>query len=279
MTTVLAKNPKNQPLIDALLDLVQAESTDDDRVAGFKARAILSAARNLAKLENQIHDGNSLSYGKEKVPGVGKGIAFYIDDFLHTGKISQVAKLQNKAKATPSVTPQKMGGNDDYILINRAPILTLWVMVVAERQGFNHREALSYAKYVTSLLARSKGISLGIFEQSEQPKAKRQRTMTERVQVFQHVSIPVVIDENGDRLAVGYNNEIIDPDAVELYLHGAFKSKLSEVREAMRYLAISMTPEELRKKAYTLYEEFRPEWHGWAQKGKLDLHKIRDLAN
>jgi hypothetical protein len=279
MPTIIARNQKNQPLIDALLELVEAESSDDEKADGFKARAIQSAARNLAKLENEIRDGNSLSSGKDKVPGIGKGIAFYIDEFLQTGKISQVTKLRNKAKRNQPVTPDKTSSNDDYILINRAPVLTLWVMVVAERQGHNHREALSYAKYVTSLLARSKGKSLGIFEQSEQPKSKRRRTITERVQVFQHVSIPVEIDEHGDRLAVGYDNKVIDPDAVELYLHGAYKSKLSEVKEAMKYLAVSMTPEELRNKAYTLYEEFRPEWHGWAQKGKLDLYKIRNLAN
>jgi len=34
------------------------------------------------------------------------------------------------------------------ILINRAPVLTLWSSVVAERLGFDRKEALSLAKAV-----------------------------------------------------------------------------------------------------------------------------------
>ena len=49
------------------------------------------------------------------------------------------------------------------ILINRAPVLTLWATTVAERLGFNQDEALSFGKAVAGVTAQSKGRRLGIF--------------------------------------------------------------------------------------------------------------------
>ena len=50
------------------------------------------------------------------------------------------------------------------IQINRAPVLTLWAAVGAERLGFNHNEALSLGKALAGLNAQSKGRRLGIFK-------------------------------------------------------------------------------------------------------------------
>jgi hypothetical protein len=50
------------------------------------------------------------------------------------------------------------------ILINRAPVLTLWAATVAERLGFDEGEALSLGKAVAGLNAQSKGRRLGIFK-------------------------------------------------------------------------------------------------------------------
>src|ERR1022692_4804337 len=50
------------------------------------------------------------------------------------------------------------------ILINRAPVLTLWATTVAERLGFDHDEALSLGKAVAGLTAQSKGRRLGIYK-------------------------------------------------------------------------------------------------------------------
>jgi hypothetical protein len=50
------------------------------------------------------------------------------------------------------------------ILINRAPVLTLWATTVAERLGFNRDEALSLGKAVAGLTAQSKGRRLGIYK-------------------------------------------------------------------------------------------------------------------
>lgn len=51
---------------------------------------------------------------------------------------------------------------EDTVLLNRAPVLTLWAAVVAERQGFSWEEALSLGKAVAGLNAQTKGRALGI---------------------------------------------------------------------------------------------------------------------
>jgi len=50
------------------------------------------------------------------------------------------------------------------ILINRAPVLTLWATNVAYRLGFEKDEALSLGKAVAGLNAQSKTQRLGIFK-------------------------------------------------------------------------------------------------------------------
>ena len=50
------------------------------------------------------------------------------------------------------------------ILINRAPVLTLWAATVAERLGFDYDEALSVGKAVAGLNAQFKSQGLGIFK-------------------------------------------------------------------------------------------------------------------
>ncbi len=54
----------------------------------------------------------------------------------------------------------------DAVTINRAPVLTLWAAVVAERLGFDPDEALTLGKAVAGLTAQSKGQRLGIFTPS-----------------------------------------------------------------------------------------------------------------
>jgi hypothetical protein len=49
-------------------------------------------------------------------------------------------------------------------LINRAPILTRWPTVVADRLGFDKEQAPSQGKALTGLNARSKRGRLGIFK-------------------------------------------------------------------------------------------------------------------
>ena len=54
----------------------------------------------------------------------------------------------------------------DTVRVNRAPVLTLWAAVVAERLGFERDEALTLGRALAGLTAHAKGVRLGIFEPS-----------------------------------------------------------------------------------------------------------------
>ena len=54
----------------------------------------------------------------------------------------------------------------EKVRVNRAPVLTLWAAVVAERLGFERDEALTLGRALAGLTAHAKGVRLGILEPS-----------------------------------------------------------------------------------------------------------------
>jgi hypothetical protein len=166
------------------------------------------------------------------------------------------------------------------IKINRAPVITLWAAVVAERLGYDEETALTLGKAVAGLNAQSKGRKLGIYEeQTEDEKKKEKPARVEFIEVLGR-GVPVVKTPRGVRAAI--NGEAIHAGAVEAYLQKKFGEELDVARAAMEKLAKAYTPKQLEKKAYDLYEKFRPEIpegkKGWGAKGELDLDYIRSLA-
>jgi len=168
------------------------------------------------------------------------------------------------------------------ISINRAPVLTLWATVVAQRLGFDEDEALTLGKAVAGLNAQAKGRRLGIFKPHEE-KAKKAREKERGQRFLVEVlgrPVPAVNTEDGIRSVRGRNP--IDPDSVRRYLDNKFGEDLKAVRSAMQKLAKTYKPKELARKAYPLYERFRPDIpegkKGWGAKGNLDLGLIERLA-
>jgi hypothetical protein len=168
------------------------------------------------------------------------------------------------------------------IKINRAPVLTLWATVVAERIGYNKNEALTLGKAIAGLNAQSKGRRLGIYEEKkdeEKGKVEEKPTELEFIELLGR-GVPAIKTPQGLRAAI--KGEQIDPQSVEKYLRQKFGEELDEAREAMKALAKAYTPKQLESKAYDLYEKFRPEIpegkKGWGAKGDLDLDYIRSLA-
>src|SRR5215510_8116518 len=61
------------------------------------------------------------------------------------------------------------------VTINRAPVLTLWAAVVAERLGYDQEAALTLGKAVGGLNAQSKGRRLGIFEEPKDAQEDKEQ--------------------------------------------------------------------------------------------------------
>jgi hypothetical protein len=176
---------------------------------------------------------------------------------------------------------QKMAGKK--IQINRAPVLTLWAVIVAERLGYKKDEALTFGKAVAGLNAQSKGRRLGIYEEkSEEEKKKERKKEPAKLEFVELLGrgVPAVKTSKGLRASI--KGEEISPESVERYLEQKFGADLDNARAAMEKLAKSHTPKQLESKAYDLYEKFRPAipegTKGWGAKGELDLGYIRSLA-
>ena len=170
------------------------------------------------------------------------------------------------------------------IKINRAPVMTLWAVVVAERLGYAHDEALTLGRAVAGLNAYSKAKAIGLVSATEtEPAEKRPR-----VPPAKHPDtvgllgrqVPVVQLKGAVRALA--KDVPIEPASVERYLAAKFRDSLPDVLAAMRTLAASRTPRDLAAQAYGLYEQFRPKIPageaGWGKAGVLSVATIEGLA-
>lgn len=170
------------------------------------------------------------------------------------------------------------------VKINRAPVLTLWATVVAERLGFDHDTALTLGKSVSGLNAQAKGQRLGIFEKpQDQPAEAASKAHPPDEQFSVPIlgrSVPAVQTPQGVRATA--KGKPLDPGSVQRYLEQKFGQDLDDAQAAMKKLANAYPPDELAAKAYALYQKFRPTipegTQGWGAKGELDLDTIRTLA-
>ena len=173
-------------------------------------------------------------------------------------------------------------GDGGKIRINRAPVLTLWAAVVAERLGFDRPTALTLGQAVAGMSAHAKGVSLGIIEPRPELVRERGERLAEGERLHVDLlgrAVPVVRTPEGLRaLDKGKPG---DPARIERYLAGKFKDRLEDARAAMAELAAAHTPEELHRRGFRLYERFRPSVpageRGWGAAGELDLAAIRAL--
>jgi hypothetical protein len=174
---------------------------------------------------------------------------------------------------------------EEPVIINRAPVLTLWGAVVSEALGYEWETALTLGKGVAGLNAQSKGRMLGIFGP---PKGPERGGPPKKVGLGEDFwvevcgrGVPVKNMEDGIRAVI--KDKPIDPKKVEKYLSSKFGDDLDRARKAMEALAKSFKSGKLAEVAYSLYEQFRPDIpagrRGWGAKGALDLDLIRSLGN
>jgi len=175
-------------------------------------------------------------------------------------------------------------GKRSWVMVNRAPVLTLWAAVVAEVPGFEHDEALTLGRAVAGLNAYSKGVSLGLFQPTpKEVKEQRRKMRKEETVTFDLLNRAVSVKHTDEGLRALSGERPIHPESVQKYLESKFGDALEDVSDAMLELAKSLPPSELAGKAYGLYEKFRPEIppgkKGWGASGKLDLDLIREMAS
>jgi len=170
------------------------------------------------------------------------------------------------------------------IEINRAPVMTLWAVVVAERLGHAHGEALTLGRAVTGLNADSKAKAIGLVSNAQTGRARKEAgpKLGKRPDSVELLGRHVPVVKTKDGLRALAKDVAIEPAAVERYLKARFKESLPLILAAMRKLAASRTPKALALEAYSLYEKFRPDVPagevGWGRAGVLSVETIEALA-
>jgi hypothetical protein len=170
------------------------------------------------------------------------------------------------------------------VRVNRAPVLTLWATVVAERLGYDRQTALTLGKAVAGLNAVAKGRRLGLYHETPQAERKQRARARARAGVtsveLMGRRLPLVRTEEGLRAVRDRTPQ--DPAAVERYLEGKLGDSFPAVRAAMVALAKSVPKRELEEQAFALYEQFRPDVpsgeRGWGARGELDVARLRAMA-
>ena len=167
------------------------------------------------------------------------------------------------------------------LAINRAPVLSLWAFVVAQRLGHSRDTALTLAKAIAGMNAYAKAKSLGLVEEREKDTSVREKARGANSITFMGRRIPVAHSASGP-LALA-SGKAISPKSVEKYLSAKFGDHEADVTAAMTKLARSRPPTKLAAEAFQLYEKFRPTIpagvSGWGKAGVLDLKKIENLAS
>lgn len=161
-------------------------------------------------------------------------------------------------------------------VINRAPLMTAWAMVVAERLGFEREEALSIASVYTEMNAISKGVSLGLIDES---RKKEIEILPEGKQPYVDLMgrrIPLYQSRSSKWLALSGGSPAL-PGTAFSYVSRSFRQTTPHVLGSLRLLAESYPPKELNEKGYSLYADFRPVVDGWGKRGEVQCARILSL--
>ncbi|KAF8974487.1 hypothetical protein BDZ97DRAFT_1911666 [Flammula alnicola] len=160
-------------------------------------------------------------------------------------------------------------------VINRAPIMMAWAMLVAERMHFSREEALSIASVYTEMNAITKGVSLGIYN-----KDKERGSDAEKGGSQPYVELmgrrPLYRSQAGQWRALANGNPVAPINAFS-YISRSFRQTTSHIIGALKLLADSYSAQELNDKAWSLYAEFRPEVNEWGKRSEVRCKTILEL--
>jgi hypothetical protein len=125
------------------------------------------------------------------------------------------------------------------IRVNRAPVLTLWATVVAERLGYPPDIALTLGRFVAGSSARAKARRLGISDEKQDAEERHARAaeLKPHQQTVRLLGreIPVMSADDGT-LRAEDDGKPASTKRVQTYVARAFGDRLADARAAMEGL-------------------------------------------
>ncbi|SJL01897.1 uncharacterized protein ARMOST_05221 [Armillaria ostoyae] len=231
-----------------------------------------------------------------------------VNEFLPDGPTDEAAKygsldfneVLDTEVSNSSLQPTTVFNRTQILIkkstvINRAPLMSAWAMIVAERLGFRREEALSIASVYTEMNALSKGVSLGIYKDGKQKgldaikggsqpyvELMGRRFVPGYYQFLNvsdnHARIPLYQSRSNQWRAL-LNSKPAQPSSPFSYISRSFRQTTPHIIGALRLLAESFTPKELNNKGWALYTEFRPSVNGWGERSEVKCETILNLRN
>ncbi|KAL2406414.1 hypothetical protein ABEF93_006328 [Exophiala dermatitidis] len=179
------------------------------------------------------------------------------------------------------------------IMINRAPVLQLWSASVAHRlyPELSWETCLAIGSAISTLCAISKGRSIGMIDPpdtADEERKRRKEAQKRRDEAGADDEVQVM----GFRLLVKGEDVLLQgkpKHGSEAPLKGKFggDDDYQRVKDAMdtalaRWTGDEESKKELNKRAFHMYESFRPTVQsgqgGWGRKGPLSIDKIKDVV-
>ncbi|KAF8238751.1 hypothetical protein L208DRAFT_1240565 [Tricholoma matsutake] len=160
-------------------------------------------------------------------------------------------------------------------VVNRAPVMTAWATVVAERIGFRREEALSIASVYTEMNAVTKGVSIGIYQTG---KERGMEAMKGGSQPYVELMgrRPLYRTQTDQWRALS-NGSPVQPSTAFSYISRSFRQTTPHIIGALKLLARSFTVQELNGKAWSLYADFRPVVDQWGKRSEVKCSAILAL--
>lgn len=191
-------------------------------------------------------------------------------------------KVNAYKKLKPDVTGTK---HEDPIIINRAPVLQLWGATVAQfvHPDLSWPACLSIGNSISTLCAISKGRSIGVFEPNNEPDNPKHKQNRSASDITELAVMGFPMQVKGDAVISNGKPKTANEDS----LRGKFGSE-QKYEEAKRTFQEALNSwkgsvDELEKKAFHMYERFRPNvsggQQGWGRKGKLDLGDVHKMVH
>ncbi|KAJ7665541.1 hypothetical protein B0H17DRAFT_1184561 [Mycena rosella] len=160
-------------------------------------------------------------------------------------------------------------------VVNRAPLMTAWSTLVAERLGFQREEALSIASVFTELNAVSKGVSMGIYKKGTERGMEASKGGSQPY--VELMGRRPLFQAHTSQWRALSNGTAVPPSTAFSYISRALRQTTPHIIGALRLLAESFTPQEINAKAWSLYADFRPEVKGWGDRAEVKCETILAL--
>jgi hypothetical protein len=185
------------------------------------------------------------------------------------------------ASRSRTSTKKRPDGKTEAIIVHRAPVLTLWSACVTQflYPELSWETCLSAGSAIAAICAVAKGRSIGTVPGKDKSKAtkRNRKDDLEEIQVMQfHLRLRDGLVSSSDNNGKPSN---------EASLRRNFRTEEYEKAKGVFEEVLrtwERDEEELGKKAWGFYEQFRPSLQdasgGWGRKGELVLGQVREVV-